>query len=336
MKKLLTLLVVVFSSYVSGYSQDTFSICAVDLSTGEVGGAGASCISGGIILSDVHPGIGVIHTQAYWNSTNQNNAKTRMNQGWSPQQIIDWLVANDAQGNPGIRQYGIVSLDSGGLYSAYTGSNCTNWKGHTTGYIYAIQGNILLGQKVLDSMKARFLNTPGNLAFKLMAALQGGKMPGADTRCASYGKSTISAFIRVAKPNDPQSGPYWCDLNVNNTPNSKDPIDSLQVKFNQWLLTSAGNNNSIIPEKFILHQNFPNPFNPFTTIKISVPESITNKVTLKIFDVMGKEVATLIDSKLNPGEYEFYWNAGTFASGVYYYRLEANNFAETKKMLLIK
>ena len=52
--------------------------------------------------------------------------------------------------------------------------------------------------------------------------------------------------------------------------------------------------------------------------------------------MLGKEVATLIDSKLNPGEYEFYWNAGTFASGVYYYRLEANNFAETKKMLLIK
>lgn len=88
----------------------TFSIAAVDPATGEVGSAGASCIAGSIILSDVHPGVGTIHTQAYWNSANQANASDLMDQGWSPQEIVDWLAANDAQGNPTIRQYGIAIM----------------------------------------------------------------------------------------------------------------------------------------------------------------------------------------------------------------------------------
>ncbi len=63
---------------------DTFSIVAVDPATGEVGSAGASCIAGSIIISDMHPGVGAIHTQSYWNSQNQNNAHDLMEQGWSP------------------------------------------------------------------------------------------------------------------------------------------------------------------------------------------------------------------------------------------------------------
>src|SRR5688572_10406730 len=89
-------------------AQDTFSICAVDTVTGEVGSAGASCIDGTqiaggvVIISDVHNGVGVIHTQSYWLAANQNYAKGLMNAGLAPQQIIDSLIANDAQNNPGI------------------------------------------------------------------------------------------------------------------------------------------------------------------------------------------------------------------------------------------
>ena len=92
------------------YSQDTFSIVAVDPGTQEVGSAGASCINGSIIISDVHPGIGAVHTQSYWNSTNQNNASDLMDQGYTPEEIIEYLAENDAQGNPSIRQYGVVDL----------------------------------------------------------------------------------------------------------------------------------------------------------------------------------------------------------------------------------
>jgi len=215
-------------------SQSTFSIVAVDPSTGQVGSAGASCIAGSIIISDIHPGVGIIHTQSFYIAQNQNYARYLMNQGYSPQQIIDSLVANDAQNNPQIRQYGIVDLVGGGRSAAFTGVNCFDYKGHLLGTTYAIQGNILLGPQILDSMQTRFLNTPGTLADKLMAALQGAKVIGADTRCTSLGTSSISAFIRVANPQD-TTGQLHLHLNVNNTPVGVDPIDSLQVLYNMWV-----------------------------------------------------------------------------------------------------
>jgi len=210
-------------------SQDTFSIVALDTATGEVGSAGASCIAGSIIISDVHPGRGAIHTQAWWRAVNQNNAKNLMDtSSFSPQEIINWLVANDDQGNPTLRQYGIVDFDSLGNPRSvgYTGVNTNDWKGHINGFNYSIQGNILLGPQILDSIEARFINTPGDLACKLMSALQGANVPGADTRCLADGTSSISAFIRVADQNS-----IYLDLNVNNTLTGVEPIDTLQKLF---------------------------------------------------------------------------------------------------------
>jgi len=197
------------------YSQDTFSITAIDLATGQVGSAGASCVTDCTILTDVHPGWGVVHTQASYLVANKNYARTLMNMHLPPQQIIDSLVAHDAQNNPLIRQYGVIDLFEGGRNAAYTGSNCTNWKGHIIDSLhrFTIQGNILLGQQIIDSMKARFLREPGSLAKKLMAALQGAKVIGADTRCASRNTSSQSAFIRVAKPGD-TLGILFLDLKV--------------------------------------------------------------------------------------------------------------------------
>jgi uncharacterized Ntn-hydrolase superfamily protein len=229
-------------------AQDTFSICAVELATGQVGSAGATCITSASvsvsIISDVHPGVGVIHTQAYWLAANQNYARTLMNLGTlSPQQIIDSLVVHDAQNNPAIRQYGIVDMYMGSArHAAYTGVNTNDYKNHihkdTMGYAYSIQGNILLGQEILDSMESRFLNTNGSLACKLMAALQGAKVTGADTRCTSYNTSSFSAVLRVANPGDPQAGPYYLGLAVNtyppNAPAYMDPIDSMQTLFDAW------------------------------------------------------------------------------------------------------
>ncbi len=111
-------------------SNDTFSIVAVDTLTGQVGSAGASCIQGSIIISDIHPGLGAIHTQSYWNASNQDSASSLMEQGYAPQDIIDWLVENDAQNNPTIRQYGVVDLLNGGRSAAFTGENCSDFKWH--------------------------------------------------------------------------------------------------------------------------------------------------------------------------------------------------------------
>ena len=216
----------------SSIAQHTFSIVAVDTVTGEVGSAGASCINNSIIISDVHPGRGAIHTQAFWNAGNQNYASTLMDQGYAPAQIIDSLTANDAQGTPQERQYGIADFDSTGnpRTAGFTGTANTDYKNHVLGPNYSIQGNILLGQQILDSMEAGFLNTTGSFAEKLMAALQGAKVPGADTRCTTNGTSSLSSFIRVAKPGD-TTGSIYLHLDVNSTPPGVEPIDSLQLLF---------------------------------------------------------------------------------------------------------
>ena len=452
MKKLnQQIVLIIFSSFLSlqfnVLAQDTFSIVAVDTVTGEIGSAGASCVGGGVgafILSDVIEGIGAIHTQAYWNATNQQNAHNRMLEGLSPQEIVDWLVANDAGGNPTIRQYGIVDLTRYGESAAYTGVNCNDYKNHVTAPGYAIQGNILLGQIIIDTMQTTFLNTQGPLADRLMATLQAAKIIGADTRCAVRGTSSQSGFVKVVRIGD--GGTPYLQIVVGNTPIGKDPIDSLQTMFNNWKIakfnivdpflsqievspdtlpangtsqavitimpknnsdtllasgkqvvlsnTGAGtlgsvidlgdgtyeasitapiavgidtvsalvisgsdtvsifwktvvtyvnptliNENPNLPDRFYLYQNSPNPFNPSTIIKYTIPNVIAKQsqfVTLKVYDVLGNEVATVVSEEKSAGTYEVEFNADNLPSGVYFYKLKAGNFIETKKMILLK
>ena len=89
-----------------------------------------------------------------------------------------------------------------------------------------------------------------------------------------------------------------------------------------------------VPAQFQLEQNYPNPFNPMTNVKFQIPNEAF--VKLIVFDVLGREVATLVNEQLNAGTYEADWNADKFSSGVYYYKLTAGDFNETKKMILIK
>ncbi len=101
--------------------------------------------------------------------------------------------------------------------------------------------------------------------------------------------------------------------------------------------------SSSIPKKYILYQNYPNPFNPTTKIKFSIPflplskgEAEGVRVRLRIYDLLGREVTTLIDENLQPGTYEVEWNVNRFASGVYFYQLRAGDFVQTKKLVLLK
>jgi hypothetical protein len=89
-----------------------------------------------------------------------------------------------------------------------------------------------------------------------------------------------------------------------------------------------------IPKSFILSQNFPNPFNPVTTIRYQIPHR--SKVLLKIYDVIGNEVADLINEEQEVGFYNIDFNAAKFSSGVYFYRLQAGSFVQTRKMILMK
>jgi hypothetical protein len=94
-----------------------------------------------------------------------------------------------------------------------------------------------------------------------------------------------------------------------------------------------------VPEKFSLEQNYPNPFNPSTKIKFDVPAFERGEggmTVLKVYSNLGNEIATLVNDKLQPGTYEVTFNASQYSSGIYFYKLQTDNFSETKKMLLIK
>jgi hypothetical protein len=98
------------------------------------------------------------------------------------------------------------------------------------------------------------------------------------------------------------------------------------------LLVQSG--KSVTPIGFNLEQNFPNPFNPSTTIKFSIPKEA--KVNLSIFNVLGELVTTLVNEQMKVGHYEYEFNASNLASGIYIYRINAGDFVETKKMVLVK
>jgi len=125
-----------------------------------------------------------------------------------------------------------------------------------------------------------------------------------------------------------QSGEYSVTLTVNG------PFESDTLTMTINIVDVLDDNLYNYPNEFVLTQNYPNPFNPLTTIEFSIPSN--EFVTLKIFNLRGQQVATLVSEKRTPGNYKYNWHATGFASGVYYYRLEAGNNVQTRKMVYLK
>jgi len=110
--------------------------------------------------------------------------------------------------------------------------------------------------------------------------------------------------------------------------------DILTIMLDQFLVSVSEPDLSNVPESFQLEQNYPNPFNPSTTIQFSIPRN--EHVTLKVFNVLGVEVAILLDEELTAGLHKINWKPVALGSGIYLIRLEAGTFKQTQKMILIK
>jgi hypothetical protein len=104
--------------------------------------------------------------------------------------------------------------------------------------------------------------------------------------------------------------------------------DSMQV------IVTGVEEETTLPTEFSLEQNYPNPFNPSTKIKYSVPQ--LSKVVIKVFDILGNEIETLVNEEKPVGTYEVKFKATNLPSGIYFYQLRTGSFVETKKMLMIK
>lgn len=324
------LLAVTMAIIDTSIAQDTFSIVAIDTITGEVGSAGASCVDMSNFpgytddfLGELFPGLGAINTQAYYHPTNQSNARDRMNLGDTPSQIIDWLVENDVSGQPQLRQYGIVALvDESPESAAHTGIATDDYKNHVLGPNYSIQGNILLGQEILDSMEYRFLTAEGDLACKLMAAMQGANVVGADTRCSSNGTSSLFAFIKVAQPDDVFGEPSFLLSLRTSSGDNIEPIDSLQTMFDE------------VHDCFYVgifdHEEFRNSINIFpnpTSDLIVVESSLGKPCSIEVYDIYGKSIST--SSLVN----ETTIDISVLSNGIYILEVSDGNYSCTERII---
>jgi photosystem II stability/assembly factor-like uncharacterized protein len=137
----------------------------------------------------------------------------------------------------------------------------------------------------------------------------------------------------------------------------KDSLNGWSVGYNGIIIktTTGGiifvsSNEENIPSEYSLYQNYPNPFNPTTKIKFAIPQGSptvafgddnvevaeNDRVVLKVYDILGKEIETLVKEKLSAGTYEVTFNASQYPSGVYFYRLITDGYNETKRMILLK
>jgi uncharacterized Ntn-hydrolase superfamily protein len=210
--------------------------------------------------------------------------------------------------------------------AAFTGVNCLNFKGHITGPNYAIQGNILLNEQILDSMEAGFLNAEGSLACKLMAALQGANVPGADSRCLGNGTSSLSAFLRVAQPEDDDDTLYL-DFRVPKVFPGAEPIDQLQVLVDNW----GGCIETSIEEKIEENaiQVYPNPAKDIVNFTRTTGQPFIETILI-IYDVRGNIV---FESTSNSSR-SISWDTRQAGPGLYLWVIRDNETLIRGKLLV--
>jgi len=185
--------IALFVSFVAAQENDpptvaTFSIVAIDPETGEIGVAVQSKIVGvGSIVPWARAGVGAIATQAAANVRYGPVGLLMMEIGTTPEQTIEMLTSDDP-GKP-VRQVGIISAS--GETATFTGKKCNGWAGGRTGEGYAVQGNILTGEAVIDAMAKAYEESEGVLAERLLAALEAGQEAGGDKR----GKQSAGLLI---------------------------------------------------------------------------------------------------------------------------------------------
>jgi MYXO-CTERM domain-containing protein len=214
----------------------TYSIVAVDLRSGEVGGAGTSCLGG----SDVYviyrgvPGRGVVHAQARYSAAAGDRAAQLLAEGSSAPEALAAVIDPVFDRNVSVRQYGIV--DALGNSAGYTGpatmAFADDRQGTSDGFAYSVQGNILTSARVLEQAAAAFESSNCDLAERLMQALRAGAVGGeGDSRCTPDGIPADSAFLQVEQPGTSAGG--YLSLRVESS-GTADPLPLLQAELDDW------------------------------------------------------------------------------------------------------
>lgn len=171
-------------------------------------------------------------------------------------------------------------------------------------------GGSLTGQEVTQNtpFDRRLLLSTGDTNFTMV--------PGA--------KQTIVAAQLIARGSS----------NLSSVTRLKRLSDDIHKIYNMFISVGITPVSHVIPSEYMLHQNYPNPFNPETTIKFDIPKA--GFVKLTVYDISGREIATLVNEQLTAGSYDINWNGSQYASGVYFYKLETETFSDVRRMVLVK
>ncbi|HEX7356794.1 MAG TPA: T9SS type A sorting domain-containing protein, partial [Ignavibacteriaceae bacterium] len=195
-----------------------------------------------------------------------------------------------------------------------------------------------LGNLFVDTSANNRIRAPFNLQYNSGLITGKHSLPNAiiDIYNADRYELAPSATFRIGTTNTDAQGNFAFSTNLN--------IDAISVtatdfegntsSFARLNIVTDVEDENYIPTEFSLEQNYPNPFNPSTTIQFSIPKS--GNVKVKVYDVLGNEVESLIDEYREAGRYEVTYDASGLSSGVYFYNLQSGSFAQTKKLQLIK
>ncbi|HEX6042326.1 DUF1028 domain-containing protein [Longimicrobium sp.] len=221
-------------AFAPGRAHATWSITAVDPRTREVGIAGASCTPDVIGIAGVVPGRGVIAAQALTNDAARRRGIEMLRGGASPMEIVRAVTDSVFDPGFGAQQYGVAAL--GHAPVAYTGAATEAWMGHALDADVSVQGNLLVGERVVGDAMAAYRvaasDTSESLADRLLLALEAGAAAGGDARCP--GQTALSAFLIVAGPDDRRDAQHL-RLYVNGQSyGGANPVALLRQRYDEW------------------------------------------------------------------------------------------------------
>jgi photosystem II stability/assembly factor-like uncharacterized protein len=162
--------------------------------------------------------------------------------------------------------------------------------------------------------------------------IAGGGMAGGNCTIMKTTNGGVDWYFQITNFNNGLMGSYFINENTGYAVGYNGTI--LKTTDGGGIMLGINSESNKIPEQFSLSQNYPNPFNPVTVISYQLV--VNSFATLKVYDLLGKEVVTLVNGKQQPGTYEVEFDGTNYPSGIYYYRLTTDNFNETKIMILVK
>lgn len=193
---------------------------------------------------------------------------------------------------------------------------------------YNVQPGVKNNQIVLELSNVSPTESANNIEVKLIR----------NSKYLSFNQ-TEKMIENIAQGTETEAA-FTFDVKYNIGNAEADTIEFIITNNKSVFLTKQFILQYTLPTEFKLEQNYPNPFNPTTKIRFSIPNVgmglALSTITLKVYDILGNEIATLINEQKAPGYYEMDFNASNYASGVYIYRLQSGNFISIKKMMVLK